>query len=94
MRLQTKIIKSNKSEIIRRTYSGDWSKDTPLWGLVSVEGHAGDEADESHCHGCGRHAEPDVHPRPCLDPDEERERDELADAEAEVGRVEVCRELL
>uniref|UniRef100_J3LY59 Uncharacterized protein n=1 Tax=Oryza brachyantha TaxID=4533 RepID=J3LY59_ORYBR len=71
------------------SYPCNRREDAALRGLVPVEGGAGHKADEPGRHGGGGDAEADVHPGVRLHPDQRRQRDELAGAEAEVGRVEV-----
>lgn len=76
--------------VLIRTYLGYGREDASLRRLVTVEGSAGDEAEEADAHGGGGDPEPDAHPGTRLHPDEHGERHQLAHAEAEVRGVEVA----
>lgn len=72
----------------------NWGEDAALRGLVPVKEGSSYHAYQAHGHGCRRYSEPDVHPRLCLNPYENCERNELSNAEAEVGGIEIAGELL
>lgn len=74
------------------THLGYRDEDASARRRVLVKQGSGDQADQPDHHGTSGHAESNVHPGVCLDPDEDGEGDELPGAEGEVSGVEVGRE--
>lgn len=53
--------------IVKFSYLCNRGQDAALRRLVPIQKCGGDQADETHGHGGGRHAEADVHAGVCLD---------------------------
>lgn len=75
-------------------YLRNRSENASFRGLIPIQNRTADQADQAHSHGGGGDAETDVHAGVSLNPNEEREGDELADGEGEVRGIEVSGELL